>query len=132
MASEIKIIRTRIADVWMDSEQTTHMHFKPTNRHNIEDAREVVSAHNSLTEGVKTPVLADLRNVTTGANRQARKYYTLEESCRSKLGMAMLVQSPVQRMLGNLFVKINKPPYPTRLFSDEEEALIWLRTLPNE
>jgi hypothetical protein len=132
MTPESKIIRTGIADVWMDSEQITHMHFKPTERHDLEDAQEVVKAHNSLTNGVKTPVLADLRNVTTGANRQARKYYCLEESCKSKLGMAMLVQSPVQRMLGNLFVKINKPPYPTRLFLDEKEALIWLRAIPHE
>ncbi len=41
--------------------------------------------------------------------------------------MAMLVSSPVQRMIGNLFVLISRPPYPTRLFKDEESGLDWLR-----
>jgi hypothetical protein len=121
-----------IADIWLDQEQITHMHFKPTVRHGIEEARQIVEAHNALVNGKKTPVLADLREITVGADRLARKYYVSEESSRYKLGMAMLVTSPVQRMLGNLFMKLNKPPYPTRLFKEEEEAMDWLRSLEEE
>lgn len=125
-------IEIAVACVWMDSENIARMRFKPTDRHNLEDAREVVNAHNALANGVNTRVLADLRNITTGANRQARRYYCEEESSRWKLGMAMLVNSPVQRMLGNLFMMLNKPPYPTRLFKEEADALAWLKEIPNE
>jgi hypothetical protein len=41
----------------------------------------------------------------------------------------MLVSSPMQRMVGNIFFKINRPPYPTRLFSQQTDALQWLREL---
>jgi hypothetical protein len=42
--------------------------------------------------------------------------------------MAMVVGSPVQRMLGNIFLKISRPPYPSQLFADEGSALLWLKT----
>jgi hypothetical protein len=122
-------IEMAIADIWIDAEKITWMRFKQTDRHSIEEAQQVVNAHNALANGVKTPVLADLREITTGADRQARQYYVSEESSRCKLGMAMLVSSPLQRMLGNLFMKLNSPPYPTRLFKEEVAALIWLRAL---
>ncbi len=130
MSTATNRIKTTIADVWIDSEKIAWMHFKATDSHGIEDAKQIVNAHNVLAKGVKTPVVADLRNITTGADREARKYYIQEESAQFKLAMAMLVNSPLQRMIGNLFLKLNKPPYPTRLFRLEKEALAWLKEFP--
>jgi hypothetical protein len=132
MPTASEIIKTDIADIWIDSDQVGWMHFKPTDSHGLEDAKKVVNAHNILANGIKIAVVADLRDITTGADREARKYYVQEESAQFKLAMAMLVNSPVQRMLGNLFMRLNKPPYPTRLFKLEKEALTWLKEFPSE
>ena len=122
-------IEIQVADLWIDTERIIHIRFKPTVKHGIEEARSVVEAHNQLASGTPRLVLADIQSVTVGADRAAREHYVSEESSKYKLGMAMLVASPMQRMLGNIFFKINRPPYPTRLFSREEEALQWLRDL---
>lgn len=127
-----KTIPTEIADVWIDPQRIVYICFKESERHGIEEAQEVVEAHNQLADGVPVCVLADIRAVKVGADRAARKYYVSPESSEFKSGMAMLVSSPMQRMLGNIFLKLNRPPYPTRLFSQEEEALKWLDQLNSE
>ena len=40
---------------------------------------------------------------------------------------AFVITSMAQRILGNFYVKINKPERPTQLFSDKSEALGWLK-----
>jgi hypothetical protein len=132
MKQPLNTISTEIADVWIDSQRIVHIFFKESERHGIEEAQEVVRAHNQLADGVPVCVLADIRTVKVGADRAARKHYVSAESAEFKSGMAMLVSSPMQRMLGNIFLMLNQPPYPTRLFSEEEEALQWLAQLNSE
>ena len=95
-------------------------------------ARRGRRAHNRLADGVRTPVLADLREVKLGANREARSHYVSDESAEFKSGMAMLVSSSMQRMVGNIFLKLNRPPYPTRLFREETAAVQWLKQLSED
>ena len=125
-------IETTIADVWIDTERIIHIEFKASDQHGIEEARGIVAAHNQLANGTPCPVLADIQSVTVGADRAARKHYVSDESSRFTTGMAMLVASPMQRMLGNIFFKLNRPPYPTRLFNGKQEAIQWLKTLEDQ
>ena len=123
------MIELRVADVWVDQASMIRMRFKPCEVHTLEDAVAVVEAHNQLAGEQPALVIADIRDVSTGADRLAREYYVSEESSRLKLGMAMLVKSPMQRMLGNVFFRINRPPYPSKMFSDGGEAVRWLASL---
>ena len=125
------MIDLNVADVWINDDGVIWMRFKPCEAHTLEDAIAVVKAHNDLAGNQQVPVIADIREVSVGADRQAREYYVAEESSRLKLGMAMLVKSPMQRMLGNIFFRINRPPYPSKMFSSEEKALSWLDSLQN-
>jgi len=129
MASIDSPIETEIADFWIDEEGIVHIRFKPTARHGIDEARIVVDTHNALAKGTACPVLADIQDAMTGADRAVREHYISEESARYKTGMAMVVRSPIQRMMGNIFFKLSRPPYPTRLFSQQSEAIEWLRGL---
>ena len=42
---------------------------------------------------------------------------------------AVLVGHPVSRVLGNFFLGISRPAYPTRLFTDPAAAIGWLKSL---
>jgi len=103
--------------------------FKPCPVHGLEEAGALVTAHNELAQGVPRGVLADLTHITAPADRHAREHYVSEESARLKIGMAMITPSPFQRMLGNIFFRVNKPPYPCRMFQERGPALAWLREL---
>ena len=119
-------IPTEIADLWIDAQRIIHIRFNDNPSHGISEAKAVVEAHNQLAAGTPACVIADIRSVKVGANREARKYYVSPESAEYKTAMAMLVSSPIQRMLGNIFLKLNRPPYPTRIFNQEPEAIQWL------
>jgi hypothetical protein len=41
--------------------------------------------------------------------------------------VAVLVDNPLSRMLGNVFLGVNKPAFPTHLVEDQESGLAWLR-----
>jgi hypothetical protein len=41
--------------------------------------------------------------------------------------MAVLVGNPMSRIIGNFFLRVTRPAYPTRLFTDEASARRWLR-----
>jgi len=119
-------LQLRIARAWKDDQGIVWFRFRPSDSHSLADAREIVAAHVALAEGTDSPVLADLRGTSTGADRDARTYYSSSEGAHLKSAMAMVVDSPVQRMLGNIFLRFNKPPYPTRLLAGPDEAIEWL------
>ena len=117
-----------IARIWMDSTRVVHMVFKPESAHGIDEARQVIQALDQFADGTPCPVLADITAVTSGADRAARQYYVSLDGGHARMGlaMAMVTASPFHRMLGNFFSRMNKPPYPFRMFSNTESALSWL------
>jgi len=94
-----------------------------TARANMAAVREVVP------NGSRSRFLIDYR-AARSMSREARTYYAGPETAEVQTGVAILVESPLSRALGNFFIGFNKPLVPLRLFSSEEEALSWLRTLP--
>jgi len=89
-----------------------------------EDAVAAIEAMAQLTGGRRSPLLVDLHGGGL-PDRSAR----LELAPRGDVvsAVALLVDTPLTRMLGNFFLSVNKPSYPIRLFDDEASALAWLR-----
>jgi hypothetical protein len=42
--------------------------------------------------------------------------------------LALLTNSSLSKMIAEIFMLVKKPPYPTRMFTSEAEALIWIRS----
>jgi len=129
VAEDSSRIALRIGNAWLGTDGIVRIEFGPTDEHTLEDGHEVVEAHDRLadqTGSTKVPVLADIRNVKVWADAQARAYYVTEEAAARKAAMAMLTSSVMQKMLGKFFFRVNRPPYPAKLFTDEQAALDWL------
>jgi hypothetical protein len=60
--------------------------------------------------------------------RDARAFFASEEYMRLCSQTALVVGSPVSRVIGNFFVGLNRPKYPHRIFDDPERAVRWLRS----
>lgn len=90
----------------------------------LEKAQEGVRTRLKLSGGISYPVLIDMRGIKS-VTREAREYLADEGAKLIKAG-ALIVGSPLNRTLGNIFLWVNKPKVPTRLFTDEKEALKWL------
>ncbi len=88
-------------------------------------SEELIEYSLSIVDG-SMPVLAvgtRIRHV----ERDARIYLTRGlPSRRLTRRLAMIAGTPVSRIVGNIFLGLNKPPFPTQLFTDEERAAAWL------
>lgn len=98
--------------------------------HNAEvnkaDIAANISAITKLAQGVRRPILSDIRNLKD-VDREGRRLGAGKEAASNILALAILLGSPVSQAIGNIFLKINKPKYPTRLFTSESEAVLWLK-----
>ena len=73
-------------------------------------------------------IVVDTR-LAQGISREAREYYANPEVRQHTIAQALIIESSVSRVLGNFFIGLNKPPFPTQLFTSEEEAIAWLQSM---
>jgi hypothetical protein len=83
-----------------------------------------------LTQGRTCPILVDTRMIKSISN-EAREHFAMRGRVAHVNSIALLIQSPVSRIIGNFYISLNKPAVPTRLFTDESAALLWLRSQLN-
>jgi len=75
-------------------------------------------------------LLIDMKNIK-GASAGARK--TLAQASPTLVkGVATLISNPISRLLSNFILGLNKPVYPTRAFSNKEQARVWLKSLKDK
>lgn len=92
----------------------------------LEDVMDMHKAFLELSQGKKYAVLMD-----------ATKYFSPSDKARAKIASkqftniryatAFVVASLANRLIGNLFIRFNKPATPTRIFNNETSALEWLK-----
>lgn len=63
-------------------------------------------------------------SVSSGARRAAAS----EEYFKYVAALALCSDKMMESILGNLFLKVNKPRVPTKFFDSREKALEWLKT----
>ena len=61
-------------------------------------------------------------------DRETRDYYSSQEGLVATKALALLVESPVSKIMANFFIYFSKPAIPTQLFTSEDEAVAWLKT----
>ncbi len=118
--------RTAVADVNAEADGTIVLRFDPDCRVDERDAVEVVATHVALARGSRRPVLADMRGMIS-ADRGTRELAAGPDVTAATSRLAILVGNPVTRVIGNFFLRVSSPKYPTRIFSDETLARAWLR-----
>ena len=91
----------------------------------IEIAKHCVQARIKFSEGVSYPCLIDMKGMRS-VTKAAREYMAKEGAMHMKAG-ALLIGSTLTKTIGNIFLMINKPEVPAKLFTDEKEAKEWLK-----
>jgi hypothetical protein len=119
-------IAPRSADAFAEPDGTIVLRFHSGSRLDAALTTEVVRAHVELAQGHKCPVLADVRGLVS-VDRPSRQLAASAEAVGATSRMAIIVGNPVTRTLGNFFIRVTTPSYPTRLFADERPAREWLR-----
>jgi len=56
----------------------------------------------------------------------ARKYLASDAIKKVFKASAIIVNNPFTRLLGNLYMTAGRPPIPTKLFKNQDQAIEWL------
>lgn len=87
----------------------------------------------ALDEGVKIidgpkPTMVLMPDIAR-VEREARAFFASDEYMRRlSTQTALVVGSPVSRVIANFFVGLNRPSYPCKAFDDPARAVAWLRS----
>jgi hypothetical protein len=87
------------------------------------DAENAMSRVNELCGESRHPMLVDMAT-TEKVSRGARAVFG--RPCQASR-IALLGASPVDKVMANFILGINKLPCPTRFFTSREEAMAWLK-----
>ncbi len=119
-----RYLENEYAEIWFEN-GIVHIVYKPGCVLNINNIKPIVQDRLKVSAGTKSPILIDLRNVVSSDNA-TRSYLATEEAERYLNAGAMLITNEIQRLLMNLYLKIDKPNLPARVFTNREKALEWL------
>ena len=87
----------------------------------------MVDAAGLIGDGKKYPILIVAGKYTL-ADKEVRDFAAGEYGNKYTIAAAFVIKSLAQKILGNAYLKVNKPLTPTALFDSEEKAIAWLNT----
>jgi len=99
--------------------------FAPSLEMTHDIARTCVEARIFFSRGASYPICVDMRELKS-MDKQARHYLASMGATLVTAG-ALITPSAISRTMGNLFLKVDRPPVPTKLFTSMEKAHAWLR-----
>jgi len=98
---------------------------KPFSEVTVEHAMENTRFLHELKNKDKVPILVDLRKIKS-ISKEARAHFSMNGRAGAGNAIALIIKSPVSKIIGNFYISLEKPPVPVRLFTNEKEAVKWL------
>jgi hypothetical protein len=92
----------------------------------LKDVEEYYAFTRRMTGGAKILAIVDGRSHFTITDDA--RVFAAKESENVRVATALITRSAAIRVLYNIYMQLNKPKSPARMFSDEESAVKWLRT----
>ena len=123
-----KII-TRTAEISLYEKNIVWEDFKQGIQIDADDIRENIAASLKLTEGRKHSAVLDARGRGLTITNKAMSLGASAEVTKDRFATAHLTNSVARNIIGNFFIKFFKPRIQNRMFSDEKEAIGWLRSV---
>lgn len=121
----------KTSEVNFRSDGIVNLHIKQNQTLTGEDTKKMIDFIGETGKGKKFLLL-----ITTGefsmADKDARDYGASIPGNEYTIAAAIVVRSLAQKLIGNAYIKFNRPIAPNALFTDENKALIWLKTFKQQ
>lgn len=95
--------------------------------YSLADVKELHAAILTISNQQKCLILL-LSSRYTLMDAEARDFLSSKEAASNFLANAYVIQSTVQQMIINFVVRVKGTPIPARFFSNEEDAVEWLKS----
>ena len=120
---------TRTAEISLYEKNIVWENFKQGVQIDADDIRENIAASLKLTEGRKHSAVLDTRGRNMTITNKAMRLGASAEVTKTRFATAHLTDSAARNVIGNFFIKFFSPKIQNRMFSDEKEAIGWLRSV---
>jgi predicted S18 family serine protease len=117
-------IKGEIADYYYSPEGILYSYSKDIKR-TVENIRNNIALVKEITGGKKVPLLIYL-TLSPVPNKETRKY-SAEQLPNVYTAMAMISKGGLAQFIMNLLFKFKPPTIPMKTFSDDKEAVDWLK-----
>jgi len=122
-----KVKETNEAELFIEDD-ILFMRAKQDADFDLEATIELVGVRKEIKSDKKMKVLLDTRKMFH-ISKESREYGAKKEVSGLSSAMAILAGKSLAAILvGNFFIRFNKPVTPTKIFKREEKALEWLAT----
>ena len=122
-------IELRCYYTWMGIDGIARTKVKPNSEVVLEDAKENSVAVNSF-ELNSYPLIIDTTQIKS-ITKEARDYFSMKGRDSKVNGLAIIIKSPLSKIIANFFMGLNKPIVPVKLFTNENDAIDWCKPYIN-
>ena len=120
------MVKSSIFTTTLDPRGFVHTLVSPGSEIQLQDAKENTARVIEVSGGSNYPILVDLREIKS-ISKEARDHFSMRGRKPNVTAIAMVVSSPLSRIIGNFFLGLNRPTVPTRMFTAESEAILWMK-----
>lgn len=127
---EVEILDTRICEVFtmkLRSDGILHSHTSSERQFTIDSLKNFNVVMGEMTNHKMVPLLITLDEFAIPPV-ETREFWAIKESAPYASADAYLTTSLGHKIIGNVYLKFNKPGRPTKIFHKMEDAIEWLRT----
>lgn len=91
----------------------------------METAQKAVKSRLVVFNGEKYPCLININSIKE-TTKEARDFLASEKGCEGFTAGAFLVDSILENVMASMYIYLNKPVVPTKVFKDRTKAVEWL------
>lgn len=121
---EVTSFENEYARCWIDDGLLFFEYKKDVNI-DIHAAKKIIHERTQFQNNQIYPLLTDIGGVNY-FDKNARDYFA-SEGTRLIAAVAILVESPISRLIAKFYMSVNKPVVPTSIFTDRKKALAFLQ-----
>ena len=112
--------------ITLKSDGVVYVHFKKDQVLDVPLQLRMLEAYCTITNNALTPFVFEAEEGLIVTKEARDNAILIEESSPCK-AMAIVVDNVAYAMIGNFYLKFNKPKRPYRVFKNRRDALEWLK-----
>jgi hypothetical protein len=112
--------------IFLRNDHIIQLQFKAGFSGELDDAINIINTIKKLSNGIRYPLLVIYADGNL-FSKENREYVAGNEISNYVKADALVMKSLALKIIGNFYLKFNKPLRPTRMFVDTETAVQWLK-----
>lgn len=96
----------------------------------LKEAKAHTAAIEKIRKGRPCHLLINFLQSTVNISNQARNYFAHNKAhSKLRLSQAIVIDGLAQKIVGNFYKNFHRPDCPVELFTNEEDAIKWIRSI---